>query len=280
MHTIVSILARLAVLLLACPVFAYAGLPQASNVPGGVAIVPLVSMSASRDKPEASFGGQSVLVAQDRDMWVAVVGLSLDVTPGVQTLLGKIGGDTKVAEFVVNDKQYPEQHIELKDKSKVQLSPANLARAEREIALIKKLKRRWHAAQDTDLNFILPARGELAGRFGLHRFFNGEPRAPHAGLDVAVARGTPVNASARGEVLATGNYFFNGKTIFLDHGNGLITMYCHLDRIDVKVGKSVRKGQRIGLSGETGRATGPHLHWSVVLNGAMVDPELFIAPVN
>lgn len=130
--------------------------------------------------------------------------------------------------------------------------------------------------QDTDLAFILPVKWRLAGRFGLHRFFNGEPRAPHASLDVAVARGTPIKASAHGKVLAVDDYFFNGKTIFLEHGNGLITMYCHLERIDVKTGDTVRKGQRIGLSGKTGRATGPHLHWSVVLNGVMVDPELFI----
>jgi murein DD-endopeptidase MepM/ murein hydrolase activator NlpD len=77
-------------------------------------------------------------------------------------------------------------------------------------------------------------------------------------------------------VLAVADYFFNGKTIFIDHGNGLISMYCHLDRIGVKADDAVRKGQRIGLSGKTGRATGPHLHWSVMLNGAMVDPELFI----
>ena len=143
-----------------------------------------------------------------------------------------------------------------------------------------ELKHHWRAAQDTDLAFILPVKGELSSHFGLRRFFNGEPRSPHAGIDVAVARGTPVKASAQGQVLAVGDYFFNGKTVFVDHGNGLITMYCHLDRIDVKTGETVRKGQRIGLSGMTGRATGPHLHWSVVLNGAMVDPELFVPAKN
>jgi murein DD-endopeptidase MepM/ murein hydrolase activator NlpD len=205
-----------------------------------------------------------------------VVGLSLDMTPGSHELRVKIGDVTKAQDFVVNTKDYPEQHITLEDKSKVQLSAADEARADREIAAITELKHHWRAAQDTDLAFILPVKGKLAGRFGVRRFFNEEPRSPHAGLDVAVARGTPVKASAQGRVLAVDDYFFNGKTIFLDHGNGLITMYCHLDRINVKAGQRVRKGQRIGLSGKTGRATGPHLHWSVVLNGAMVDPELFI----
>jgi len=259
---------------------AHASLPQSSSVPGGIAIIPLGSVSASAGTPQTWFGGQPVLVTSDRDQWYAVVGLSLDATPGSHQLRVKIGGVTKALDFVVNPKDYPEQHITLEDKSKVQLSAADLARADREIAVIKKLKRHWRAAQDTDLAFILPVEGELAGRFGLHRFFNEEPRAPHAGLDVAVDRGTPVKASAHGQVLAVDDYFFNGKTIFVDHGNGLITMYCHLDRIDVKAGETVSKGQPIGLSGKTGRATGPHLHWSVVLNGAMVDPELFVPAIH
>jgi murein DD-endopeptidase MepM/ murein hydrolase activator NlpD len=148
--------------------------------------------------------------------------------------------------------------------------------APREIAAITELKRYWRAAPDTDLELMLPATGELGGRFGVRRFFNGEPRLPHAGLDVVVKRGTPIRASAQGVVLAAADYFFNGKTVFVDHGNGFITLYCHLDRIDVRPGQGVRKGQRVGLSGQTGRASGPHLHWSVVLNGVMVDPELFI----
>jgi hypothetical protein len=258
------------------PLLAHASLPLSSNVPGGVAIIPLGSVSTGADTPQTWFGDQPVLVTSDHGLWYAVVGLPLDVKPGSHQLRVKIGGVTKTLGFVVNPKDYPEQRITLEDKSKVQLSAADLARADREIAVIKELKRHWRAAQDTDLAFILPVEGELAGRFGVHRFFNEEPRAPHAGLDVAVERGTPVKASAQGAVLAVDDYFFNGKTIFVDHGNGLITMYCHLDRVDVKTGEAVSKGQLIGLSGKTGRATGPHLHWSVVLNGAMVDPELFV----
>jgi murein DD-endopeptidase MepM/ murein hydrolase activator NlpD len=284
MHTLIAITFRICFRLglfvlafaFAFPGLAHASLPLSSNVPGGVAIIPLGSVSSSADTPQTWFGDEPVLVTSDHKQWYAVVGLSLDVAPGSHELRVNIGGVTKALDFVVNTKSYPEQHITLEDKSKVQLSAADEARADRELAVIQELKHHWRAAQDTDLAFILPVKGRLAGRFGLHRFFNGEPRAPHAGLDVAVARGTPVKASARGQVLAVDDYFFNGRTIFVDHGNGLITMYCHLERIDVKAGETVRKGQRIGLSGKTGRATGPHLHWSVVLNGAMVDPELFI----
>ena len=116
----------------------------------------------------------------------------------------------------------------------------------------------------------------LFSRFGLRRFFNGEARAPHSGLDVAVPRGTPVGSVAPGKVLAVDDYFFNGKTVFVDHGSGLLSMVCHLDRIDVRPGDSVTRGQLLGLSGMTGRASGPHVHWSVVLNGVMVDPALFL----
>lgn len=284
MHTLIALTFRtcfrfsLSVLVFAFafPGLAHASLPQSANVPGGVAIIPLGSVSTGADTPQTWFGDQPVLVTSDQGLWYAVVGLPLDTTPGSHQLRVKIGGVTKALDFAVNPKDYPEQHITLEDKSKVQLSVADLARADRELAVIKGLKRHWRAAQDTDLAFILPVEGELSSHFGLRRFFNEEPRAPHAGLDVAVDRGTPVKASAQGAVLAVDDYFFNGKTIFVDHGNGLITMYCHLDRIDMKSGEAVRKGQQIGLSGKTGRATGPHLHWSVILNGAMVDPELFI----
>jgi len=279
MHTLIAITSRICrfgLFVLAFPVLAHASLPQSSSVPGGVAVIPLGSVSTGAGVPQTWFGEQPVLVTSDHDQWYAVVGLALDVKPGPHELRVQIGGETKTRDFVVKKKKYPVQRITIKDKSKVQLSPEDEARAEREIGVILNLKHFWRDAPDTDLAFVLPAEGELSSHFGLRRFFNGEPRSAHAGIDVAVPRGTPVKASAQGKVLAVDDYFFNGKTIFIDHGNGLITMYCHLDRIDVNAGETVSKGQLIGLSGMTGRATGPHLHWSVVLNGAMVDPELFI----
>jgi murein DD-endopeptidase MepM/ murein hydrolase activator NlpD len=267
---------QLGLLLLVVPLLAHAGLPQSLPVPGGVAVLLLGSASANGGKPQAWLGEQPVLVTQDNASWYAVVGLSLDTVPGKHSLKVRMDGATRVQHFDVQSKDYPEQRITLKDKSKVDLSKADLARAEREIALIRDLKRHWRDVPDTDPALALPVEGELGSRFGLRRFFNEQPRQPHAGLDMAVDRGTPVVAGGSGRVLAVGDYFFNGKTVFIDHGNGLITFYCHMDRIEVREGEVVGKGQPIGLSGMTGRATGPHLHWSVVLNGAMVDPELFI----
>ena len=267
---------HICLLFLATPLLAQAGLPQSSNVPGGVAIIPLSDVLADANKPLSWFGDQAVLVTTEHKQWYAVVGLALDMKPGPYALHVKTGNEMMALPFVVNDKNYPEQRITLKDTSKVELSAEDEARVVRELAAITEIKRHWREEENTDLAFIIPAQGRLSGNFGLRRFFNGEARSPHAGLDVAVARGTPIKASAQGLVLAVDDYFFNGKTIFVDHGNGLITMYCHLEQSDVHSGEAVEKGQQLGLSGQSGRATGPHLHWSVILNGALVDPQLFI----
>ena len=263
-------------LALALP-FPALALPEESRVPGGIALVRLGAVSLNSAKPRVWLGEQPVWVSANNGQWVAVVGLALDLPPGAHNLRTDDGEVQRQVEFDVRPKNYPSQHIRLKDSSKVTLSPADEARAVAEIAEIQKLKRHWRDEEADDLQFIQPAAGRLASRFGLRRFFNGEARAPHSGLDVAIGRGTPVKTTARGTVLAVGDYFFNGKTVFVDHGNGLISMVCHLDRIDVQAGDPVSQNQRVGLSGMTGRASGPHLHWSMVLNGVMVDPALFIS---
>lgn len=275
LHKSTIIISSLSILL-TLPLFAEA-LPLAANVPGGVAIITLGKIKDNASKPQATFEKQEVLVTADKKQWLAVVGLPLALKPGKYKLSYTWADKEKTKTFRVKNKKYPEQYITLKDNGKVDLVPADEARAVREIATIKQLKLHWTEDDNTDLAFILPAEGRLSGNFGLKRFFNGQARSPHAGLDVAVASGTPIRASAAGKVLASDDYFFNGKTIFLDHGNGLITMYCHLSQSDVQPGDTVTKGQQIALSGQSGRATGPHLHWSVIMNGAMVDPSLFIS---
>lgn len=173
-------------------------------------------------------------------------------------------------------KNYPEQRLTIKDKRKVEPNPDDLARIEREQKITEAVKRQFSPAAPATA-FALPAKGPLSSRFGLRRIFNGLPRNPHAGLDVAVGTGAPVMAPADGLVANVGDYFFNGNTVFIDHGQGLITAYMHLSRTDVRAGQTVKKGESIGAVGATGRVTGPHLHWAVILNNTPVDPELFLS---
>jgi murein DD-endopeptidase MepM/ murein hydrolase activator NlpD len=250
-------------------------LPENSSVPGGVAVVRIAA--ATEPAPLARFRGRSVLIAREGDGWFALVGLPLDLKPGRHRIDVSPGSSSKSrAEFMVEKKTYPVQRITLTDKRKVEPSPEDLQRIAREQAEIEGAKNHWDAVADVDLALQIPADGRLSSRFGLRRIFNGQPRSPHAGLDIAVPSGTPVVAAAAGTVIDTGDYFFNGNTVFVDHGQGLITMYCHLSEIAVQAGDRLQRGQQLGLSGMSGRATGPHLHWGVILNGALVDPEVFI----
>lgn len=253
-------------------------LPEHLSVPGGVAVLRIAADNPQppSNPPRAWFQGKPVLVLRHAEAWYAAVGLPLAMAAGHHELRVRAGGREFVQPFRVEAKRYPTQHLTLKDRRKVTPSAEDLVRIERERKIIDEVRSHWRDIALTDLSLRLPAVGPLSSRFGLRRVYNGEPRSPHAGLDVAVAQGTTVIAAAAGEVINTGDYFFHGKTVFVDHGQGLLTMYCHLSQIDVRPGDAVRRDQRIGLSGMTGRATGPHLHWSVVLNGAMVDPELFI----
>ena len=264
---------QLSILLLLLTPGLCAALPAESRVPGGIA---LIDLGATPRAPQAWLEEQPVWVAKQGGRWIAVVGIGLDTPPGAQELRVSDGPSERRIRFDVAAKAYPEQRITLKDNGKVTLSPENEARAVQEIARIQQLKRHWQASEEALSDFRRPTEGRQVSNFGLRRVFNGQPRAPHSGLDIAVPRGTPVKATAAGRVLAVDDYFFNGKTVFVDHGNGLITMVCHLDWIDVAAGDPVVQGQPLGRSGMTGRASGPHVHWSVALNGAMVDPALFL----
>ena len=112
------------------------------------------------------------------------------------------------------------------------------------------------------------------------RRFNDQPRKPHCGTDIAAPQGTPIKAAAAGRISLVGDFFFNGRLVVIDHGEGLKTMYNHMDRVDVKEGQTVAQSETIGTVGSTGRSTGPHLHLGVILNGASVDPELFIPEIR
>jgi len=255
---------------LAAPAFA---VPENTPVPGGVAVIDLGPVS--QPTPTARWGEQALAVVKASGRWFALFGIPLDTVPGETEISVFSGSTVTVKRVAVRSKTYPEQRLTIKDKRKVEPNADDLARIAREREVTDAVKRRFSDGMP-DTHFALPAAGPLSSRFGLRRVFNGQPRNPHAGLDVAVGIGAPVKAPAAGVVANTGDYFFNGNTVFIDHGQGLITAYMHLSRIDVRSGQPVKKGEILGAVGSTGRVTGPHLHWAVILNNTPVDPELFL----
>ncbi len=243
-------------------------------VPGGVAVVPL---GDAPQIPRAYHDDNRVMVLRDSDgQWIAVVGIDLKATAGRQVL--KVDGTPglQAPAFVVGSKSYKEQHIKLKNKSQVNPDPEQTRRYEREYKEQIAAYASFREVIPSNVMLDKPVDGRLSSPFGLRRFFNGEERNAHSGLDFAVGLGTLVKAPADGVVTIVADYFFNGKTVFVDHGQGFITMYCHLSSFQVKAGDTVTRGQSIGKVGATGRATGPHLHWNVSLNNARVDPAIFI----
>jgi len=257
--------------LLAAPC-ARSALPDASAVPGGIAI--LAVGPASTPAPRVLFNGQRVLTVRENGQWMAVVGLPLSIKTGRHALQV----ENRNLPFDVESKKYDTQRLTIANKRHVEPGAEDLQRITREKAVIDAAFATWTDKTPDSLVFEVPSKGPFSSRFGLRRILNNQPRAPHSGLDIAVPEGTPITAPAAGAVIETGDYFFTGNTVFLDHGQGLVSMYIHLSRIDVKKGDQVARGQQIGAVGKTGRTTGAHLHWAVSLNNARVDPMLFLPP--
>jgi murein DD-endopeptidase MepM/ murein hydrolase activator NlpD len=172
-------------------------------------------------------------------------------------------------------KQYAEQHLDVARKY-VHLSDEELARHRGEQALVREAFARTTVARSFSLPLEKPLQGRTSSTFGLRRFFNGEARNPHSGWDIAAPEGTQVHACADGEVVLAGNHYFAGNSVYIDHGQGVVSVYMHLSKISVREGARVRRGEVVGLVGATGRVTGPHLHWGVAVLGQMVDPSLLV----
>lgn len=240
-----------------------------SPVPGGVAILALPGGAGA---PKATYRGEPVLVRRGAKGWVAVVGIPLSAKPGRDAIEAR----GRAIPFTIRPKRYPEQRIHLKDQRQVTPNAEDEARIAREQALMGPAWKAWPEGLVPTLRFQQPTPGALTSSFGLRRIFNGEPRAPHAGLDIKAPAGQAVRAPAAGVVVLTGDFFFSGNAVFLAHGEGVVSLFAHLSKITVKQGQMVGAGDLLGEVGMTGRATGPHLHWSLSLNNARVDPRLFL----
>jgi murein DD-endopeptidase MepM/ murein hydrolase activator NlpD len=256
------------------PAWCHAFTLDHTPVPGGIAAVRL---PADANPASVRYEQRRVLITRRENETYAIVGLALGVQPGTHYLEARTLANKPLRlAFEVSDKTYETQHITIKDKSKVNPEKRDLERIKREQKQIGAALSHWSDDPAVTLDFLKPVDGPLSSPFGLRRYFNDQPRNPHSGLDIAAGEGASIRAPASGTIIDTGEFFFNGNTVFIDHGQGLITMYCHMSRIDVKPGQRVAAGEIIGAVGMTGRVTGPHLHWGVSLNNARVDPLLFL----
>ncbi|HEV7610253.1 MAG TPA: peptidoglycan DD-metalloendopeptidase family protein [Steroidobacteraceae bacterium] len=248
-------------------------LPRENAVPGGVKLLRLDSTGTS--PPYVDVDGHRAMVIQDGLAWVALIGIPLSAPLGMHQVIVRGTDGKQELVFEVGNKQYASQSLKVAPRQ-VNPSAADLARINQEKIRIDHALNRWTEPAPETLRLPAPVSGPRSSSFGSRRIFNGESRNPHSGMDIAAPSGTPVLAPIAGTVIDTGEYFFNGNTVFLDHGRGMISMYCHLNSVDVKPGQHLAAGTRIGTVGMTGRATGPHLHWGLSLNRAWVDPELFL----
>ncbi len=249
--------------------------PRVATVPGGVATFKL---PGTPDQiPTVTFDGRRVMVVRQGDAWLAIVGIGLSVEPGDYHVDVQHPGGEQQLPFTVTAKEYAVQQLKV-PPGQVNLSPENETRVKVESAKVRAALDGFSPEAPATLRLDQPVPGRRSSSFGLRRMFNGESRAPHSGMDIAAPTGTPIKAPLAGRVVDVGSYFFNGNNVVVDHGRGLVTMYCHLSKIGVEVGQELKRGEVLGEVGATGRVTGPHLHWGVSLNGAMVDPALFLAP--
>ncbi|GLR64816.1 M23 family metallopeptidase [Marinospirillum insulare] len=248
--------------------------PREERVPGGIAIIKIPQQSEA--PPQVVFNKKRVYTAKKDGQWFAWVGIPLNQKLGKTQAYWRTRDGDLPLPFTVKNKDYAIQELKVAPKH-VNLSAEDLARVRRETPELRGAMNNFRPVVLPLPSIVLPTEGRQSGSFGLRRVFNGESRNPHTGLDIAAPQGTPIKAALPGRVVAQNHYFFNGKTLVLDHGQGLTSLYCHMSRFaDLKVGDEVKAGQLIGEVGTTGRSTGPHLHWTMSLNTARVNPSLFL----
>ena len=242
-----------------------------TSSPGGIYVWEIPTTAT-----EIRFGNRPVFTLNGK----AIVGVPISSEPGEAAINFRLENLSKREIFHIKKKNYTEQRITIADTKLVSPPAKELDRIRRESAEQKAVYASFTPQIDLSKGFIMPLEGRKTSLYGHRRFFNDVPRSPHSGLDIAAPTGTPIVAPGPGKVALKGDFYFNGKTILLDHGQGLITMYCHMSEYMVEEGEFIDQGQMLGLVGSTGRSTGPHLHWSVSLNNFRIDPLEFLPAVN
>ena len=248
---------------------AYAA-PAHSPWPGGIAIIDIGS--TDKPSPQVTFDDKAVMVMASEGRWRAVIGIPLDTD--TEKLTVRVADDEVSIDLL--ERQYREQRLTVKNQSYVTPGQQQLDRIGAERKIIDAALNRFRAVASNSIELATPVSGPQSASFGLRRFFNEQPRSPHKGMDIAASEGEPIVAPRDGVVSATGDFFFNGNTVIVDHGQGFVTMYCHLSEIAVETGQALNTGELLGKVGSTGRVTGPHLHFGTYLNGTAVDPAILL----
>jgi murein DD-endopeptidase MepM/ murein hydrolase activator NlpD len=236
----------------------------------------LIRIKAEKgEKVRFKWRGKEISLIPDADgtSWRGFLAADLNLKSGRYKALVTVSplGYKKQLDIEVVDKDYGVRNLTLPE-AMVTLDEETLKRVSKESDIINGLWRLPASAAVWRGSFLRPIEGEVVGAFGTGSIINNQPRSPHTGVDLKGEEGTPIKAVNDGKVILICDHFFTGKSIFLDHGADIISMYFHLQEIDVKEGDMVRKGQIIGLVGSTGRVTGPHLHWGMRINGARINP--------
>lgn len=247
----------------------------ADLVQGGIA--ELQVQGADLTRVDGRFGNEKIpFYADERGNFFALLGIDLEAKPGPAKLHVTVTTQTGLSReseipLRIKAKAFPQENFSVAPAFD-QLTPEVLERVRREQQQFARAFAASVPARLWERPFIMPVSMDVSSPFGYRRVINGTPRAPHTGVDLRAPMATEVAAANNGRVALIGDFFFSGKSIVLDHGSGLYTVYFHLSEFKVKEGDDVRKGEVIGLSGMTGRVTGPHLHWGARLNGARIDP--------
>lgn len=271
MKRFLAITSTLLAFMLLMPSARAVDLPQELRVPGGIVLLPLPGYEV---RPEVRWGKRRVpVVLGNGGNWVAVVGVPLKLKPGKYSV--SINNSEKKS-FRIKNKKYPTRYLKIKNNRLVSPNKKDQNRIAREFPRVMKAYRTWTSNEPSTFQMIMPVPHKSNSSFGKRSVYNGKPKSPHSGMDFASPTGTPVKAVIDGRVVETIDYFYTGRTVMVDHGMGLVTMYCHLSKIDVKKGQEVKAGDIVGKVGATGRVTGPHLHFTVSLGNVRVDPALFL----
>ncbi len=225
-----------------------------------------------------NYAGHNVRIASDGHF---VVGVAREQTGNVALKLVKPDGSDSTLTIPIVPRSFPVERVEGVPEKTVNPPPDIAARIEREQAEVEAVRIRDDDRTDFEQRLIWPVKGRISGVFGSQRIYNGTPKSPHSGVDIAAAQGTPIHAPAGGIVtFANPDLYLTGGTVLIDHGHGVSSNFLHMSRIDVKVGERVEQGNVIGLVGATGRATGPHMHWGMNWFNVRVDPQLLMTPAG